>query len=113
MQFLIVAGGLALVLSRHSAEGIRTSYPATNELYLLLRRELARHGRTSASAELLNDVMHETAEETDPATRQALRACFDARLAYEARRRSGGNDPQRRRDAEVAAGQGQGAGTLH
>jgi hypothetical protein len=87
-NFLIVAGGLSLLLSRTSAENIRRSYASTVELHLLLTRELRRHGRTSAGAELLNDVLHEAAHLVDPATRAALKSCFEARVAYEGQRRS-------------------------
>ncbi len=86
-EFLVAAGGMALLLSRASPEDIRKHLPATNELYHLLRHQLMRHGRTTASAELLNDAMHEVSQVADPRTRVALRNCLQARADYEARRR--------------------------
>lgn len=82
-HFCIVAGGLALILSRLSASEIRTSYPATRDLHQTLKSQLARIGKTNATAEMISDVMHEVAQVADPKTRQSLKACLEVRSAYE------------------------------
>jgi hypothetical protein len=82
-HFFVVAGGIALLLSRCSAEGIARHYPRTNTLYRQIRAELRKGSAVSANAHLLSDVMHEVAEHADPTTRASLRYCFDARCLYE------------------------------
>lgn len=86
-QFLLLAGGLALVLSRCPPSSVRRDFSATDELYRLLRKELRRERRTSATAEMLLDAAHECSEHLDPASRRALRHCLEARRVFEARRR--------------------------
>lgn len=90
-QLLFVAGGLALVLSRCSAQQIQRDFPCTNELYRLLRRELRHRGTTTASAALLLDSFHEVSELLDRASRDALRRCLETRRAIEGAARRGRN----------------------
>jgi hypothetical protein len=79
-RWQVVAGGLALVLSRETRAGRDIRYRSTMRLYHGLRRRL-RQGRViDAGPELLNDVMHEVASSADPLTTQCLRACFNASL---------------------------------
>ncbi|MDO8277269.1 MAG: hypothetical protein Q7T63_03980 [Burkholderiaceae bacterium] len=92
-HFFIVAGGLALILSRHSEPQIKAHYPATRELYRVLRSQLRRVGKTNASAELISDVMHEVSQVVDTQTRLALKACYEARCVFEARQRSRNEGP--------------------
>ena len=82
-HFCVVAGGLALIISRCSPEGIARHYPKSNFLYGLLRNELGRGSEVTANAHLLSDVMHEIAEHADPSTRASLRFCFDQRRLFE------------------------------
>jgi len=86
-HFCVIAGGLALVLSRRPKHELEVRFLASQELYELLRQQLRRHGRASPNAELMGEAMHEIADLVDPTTRAALRACFDARTKIEARKR--------------------------
>lgn len=76
-HWLMVAGGLALILSRAQPAEIAGSYASTRQLHGELRRSLRLRQVPAASAELLNETMHEIARIADPLTRTALRACFD------------------------------------
>jgi hypothetical protein len=78
-RLLLVAGGLALVLSRCNPKEVERQYPSAYELYRLLRSELKRHGKTSETADLLLDTMHEVSERLDPVSRHALRASLEVR----------------------------------
>lgn len=87
-HFCIIAGGLALILSRHTAIEVRCNFRSTLELYQELRYQLRKVGRSSASAELLNDVMHEVAQVADAHTRASLKICLHARTEYEQDKKS-------------------------
>lgn len=92
-HFCVIAGGIALLLSRCSSEGIARHYPRANSLYRQIRAELRKGCEVSASAELLSDVMHEVAEQADPTTRSSLRFCFDSRCRDQRRDASGSAVP--------------------
>lgn len=87
-QFAVAAGGLALILSRTPPRAIQVHFPKTKALYDLLYQELRKYGKTSAGADLINEVMHEVAEHADPKTKVALKACFRDRVEYDQRRHS-------------------------
>jgi hypothetical protein len=75
-RWAVVAGGLALVLSRTEAPERSAHFAASHALYQVIRRDL-RHGRPpAAGAALLGEAMHELAQVADPATRRCLMACF-------------------------------------
>lgn len=78
-RLLLVAGGLALVLSRCHPKEVERQYPSANELYRLLRSELKRQGKTSETSDLLLETMHEVSERLDPVSRHALKASLEAR----------------------------------
>jgi hypothetical protein len=69
----VLAGGLALVLSRCSAREIERCYPRSHELYRFLRCELRRNGSAQPDPALLLDAFHEVAELLDTTSRRALR----------------------------------------
>ena len=92
-HFLVVAGGLSLMLSRASENEVKRSLTYSSALHGLLRRELKQHGRVSATAELLNEVMHECGHLVDSATRNSLKACLAARVEYDAARRGSAPSP--------------------
>lgn len=102
-KFLVLAGGIALVLSRATPEQHRKRFRATSRLYSLLKTELQKHGRTSATATHLLDAFHEVAEELDPLSREAFKLCLEARRQYEASRRDRAS-PQSVVDPAVGAG---------
>src|SRR6478752_3760442 len=82
-RWQVVAGGLALVLSRASRTERDARFHATNRLFQGLRRRLRQGAAIDASPELIQDVMHEIAGVADVQTTQCLRACFDASLGRE------------------------------
>jgi hypothetical protein len=67
----LIAGGLALVLSRCPPQITRRRFKATMQVYEALKRR--KRGRAAVSRELISDASHEVAEFTDQATRDALR----------------------------------------
>lgn len=83
-QFLVLAGGIALVLSRANPDQQRRRFRATAKLYELLKSELQRYGRTSATGMHLLDSFHEVAQELDPLSREAFKLCLEWRRQYEA-----------------------------
>jgi hypothetical protein len=82
-RWQVVAGGLALVLSRASRTERAARFHAADRMYTGLRRRLRQGARIDASPELIQDVMHEIAGVADVQTTQCLRACFDASLGRE------------------------------
>lgn len=86
-ELCIIAGGLALVLSRIPPHGIPKNYAAAAELHELLTKQLRKYGKTSATADLILKVMHEVAPVADPTTVSALKRCLEMRRVFEARRR--------------------------
>lgn len=104
-HYCVIAGGLALILSRCHEGELANKFLATQELRELLRRQLRRYGRAKPSAELLSDVMHEVATLADPTTRAALRACLELRSKIEARRRDQGTATSSLPDSLIAQGQ--------
>lgn len=87
-HLLNVAGGLALVLSRCNEREIDREYPNAAELYRLLKHDLKRYGRTSATAELMLEASHEVSERLDPVSRHSLRASLEARRVHDRRKES-------------------------
>ena len=79
-RWQVVAGGLALVLSRVSRTERAARFCASYRLYQGLRRRLRQGAVVDAAPELLSDVMHEIAGVADVLTTTCLRACFDASL---------------------------------
>jgi hypothetical protein len=79
-RWRVVAGGLALILSRSGPAEHGARFACSKDLYLLIRRRLRRSAAVDASAELLGEVMHEIAQVADPQTRSCLQACFRARV---------------------------------
>jgi hypothetical protein len=82
-RWQVVAGGLALLLSRASRTERDARFRAANRLYRGLRNRLRQGAPIDASTELIQDVMHEIAGVADVQTTQCLRACFDASLGRE------------------------------
>jgi hypothetical protein len=80
-RWTVVAGGLALVLSRLAPFERSARFGRTEQAYALIRQRLRQSRPVDASPELLSDVMHEVAEVCDPVTRGNLKACFRASRA--------------------------------
>ena len=75
-RWCVVAGGLALVLSRLEPAQRAARFAQSERLYTLIRHALVTARPVPAGAELLGDVMHEIAEVADLPTRSCLKACF-------------------------------------
>ena len=75
-HWCVVAGGLALILSRSSDTQRSANFTATEALYEMLRDALRQGRRPRADAALVGDVMHEVAEVADPMTHASMGACF-------------------------------------
>ena len=75
-HWCVVAGGIALILSR-STEAQRSAHlRATQALYEVLREALRHERRPRADAALVGDVMREVAELADPMTQASLGECL-------------------------------------
>lgn len=75
----LIAGGLALVLSRCPRPAAPRRFPAAMRVYEALKRGGRRRG--AVSPQLLSDASHEVAEFADQATRDALRRRMRAALS--------------------------------
>lgn len=75
-HWCVVAGGLALILSRSNDAQRAARFTATEALYEMLRESLRQGHRPRASTALVGDVMHEVAEVADPLTHASLGECF-------------------------------------
>lgn len=88
-NLLVIAGGLALILSRCAEPQIKRHFPATQALHCRLQADLCQSGDLSLPTSLVNDVAHEIAELADPSTKNALRlllaACIRRDLEQERR----------------------------
>lgn len=83
VDLFLVAGGLALILSRCTETLIKQEFAATHALYETLRTQLRRQGGVEASSEVISEAMHEVSEHADPGTRNALKRCLEARVKFE------------------------------
>lgn len=80
-HYFVLAGGLALILSRATRSELSGSLNATHMLYQVLRRELPLAG-AHVEATLLGEAQHEIGDLADPRTKASLRFCYE----YESRR---------------------------
>ncbi len=72
----LIAGGLALVLSRCTPRAAERDFPASSLAYRGLRARVRRGRAVELSPQLLSDVCHEVAQHADATTRQALLRCL-------------------------------------
>ena len=72
----LIAGGLALVLSRCTPLAAARDFRASSLAYRSLRGRARRGRAVDLSPELLSDVCHEVAQHADATTRQALLRCL-------------------------------------
>lgn len=88
-RLLTVAGGLALVLSRCPKGDQKRQYPATLDLYRLIRAGLLRRGVCMPDPELVLESFHEVSGKLDPASRLAMRECLETLRDRERRKKLG------------------------
>lgn len=97
-NWLVLAGGLALVLSRATRDELDNRFRCSQYLYEHLRAKL-RDGKTSLNIgpDLVGETMHEITGVADPTTLAAGRACFAACIAAARRPAPGQTDTGVRR----------------
>jgi hypothetical protein len=78
-DYRLLAGGLALVLSRCSERVARRDFPASLKASRALRRQL-RGGEPWLPSDQLSELSHEIAMVADAATREAARRCLQRNL---------------------------------
>lgn len=85
-NWLVLAGGLALILSRATQDELKHRFPCSQYLYEELRGKLRTpRSLLSVGPDVVGEALHEIAGVADPMTSAAARACFDACLAAEKR----------------------------
>ena len=90
--WLILAGGMALILSRASKAELETRYAATRQVYAVARARLDKKRLPKPDATLLRDALHEIANLADPMTKEAGRECL-MRVVERLARKSGAPAP--------------------
>lgn len=86
--WLILAGGIALILSRASKAELDTRFCASRQVYALVRARLEKRRLPKPEPTLLRDALHEIANLADPMTKEAGRECL-ARTVERMARKSG------------------------
>jgi hypothetical protein len=76
LDYRLLAGGLALLLSRCSERSVERDFAASLQAYVSLRSQLKSRAPVCLSAQVLMDLSHEIAQLADGATRQAARRCL-------------------------------------
>lgn len=79
--WLVLAGGLALILSRASTPELDHRFSKSRELYEELHQQCASRQRIQIDPELMSDVVHEIAGVADPMTAAAAKACFHVSIS--------------------------------
>lgn len=76
LDYRLLAGGLALLLSRCSERSVERDFAASLQAYVSLRSQLKSRAPVCLSAQLLMELSHEIAQLADGATRRAARRCL-------------------------------------
>lgn len=74
--WLILAGGLGLILSRASKTELESRFVATHHVYRIARARLHKRRLPKPDPVLLRDALQEIANLADPMTREAGRECL-------------------------------------
>ncbi len=75
-DFALLAGGLALLLSRCSPRMRERHFPKAHRAHACIRDALARDELPRLGGDFLSDLAHEIAPYVDAATRQAANRCM-------------------------------------
>lgn len=86
--WLILAGGIALILSRASKGELETRFVASREVYEIARNRLHKKRLPKPEPTLLRDALQEIGNLADPMTREAGRECL-ARTVERIARKTG------------------------
>lgn len=81
LDYRLLAGGLALMLSRCSENSIARDFEASVQAHASLKSHLKSNAPVRLSAQLLMDLSHEIAQCADNATRMAARRCLARSMA--------------------------------
>jgi hypothetical protein len=84
--WLILAGGIALILSRASKAELETRFFAARQIYALTRARLEKRRLPKPEPTLLRDALHEIANLADPMTKEAGRECLSRTVERMARK---------------------------
>jgi hypothetical protein len=90
--WLILAGGMALILSRASGSEVESRFSATRHVYGIARARLEKRRLPKPDPMLLRDALQEIANLADPMTREAGQDCL-ARTLERVARKSGTAPP--------------------
>jgi hypothetical protein len=74
--WLILAGGIGLILSRASRAELESRFSAAQRVYVIARTRLQKKRLPKPDPELLRDALQEIANLTDPMTKEAGRECL-------------------------------------
>lgn len=74
--WLILAGGMALILSRASQAELEERFPATRQVYAIARARLQKKRLPKPELQLLHAALREIANLSDPMTNEAGRECL-------------------------------------
>jgi hypothetical protein len=74
--WLILAGGIGLILSRASRSEMEERFAAAREVYAIARARLQKRRLPKPDPHLLRDALHEIANLADPMTKEAGRECL-------------------------------------
>jgi len=91
--WLILAGGIGLILSRASKSELGSRFAAAREVYAIARTRLHKRRLPKPDPHLLRDALHEIANLADPMTKEAGRECLARlveRMAAKTRAAAGG-----------------------
>jgi hypothetical protein len=86
--WLILAGGMALLLSRASGTELEERFAATRKVYAIARARLEKKRLPKPDAALLREALQEIANLADPMTKEAGRECL-ARVVERGARKGG------------------------
>ena len=84
--WLILAGGMALILSRASEAELESRFAATRQVYGIARSRLETRRLPKPAPLLLRDALQEIANLADPMTREAGRECLARAVERESRK---------------------------
>lgn len=90
--WLILAGGIALILSRASRSELESRFAAARHVHAIARARLAKKRLPKPDPELLRAALKEIANLADPMTREAGRECL-ARATERSSRKAGTGAP--------------------
>jgi hypothetical protein len=87
--WLILAGGMGLILSRASRAELDSRFAAAQQVYVIARTRLQKKKLPKPEVELLRDALQEIANLADPMTKEAGRECLTRTVERAVKARGG------------------------